>query len=133
MAVKTDETSDAGLRRFHVSEHLANERTHLAYIRTAIALISFGITINRFSLYLLQSQVLPEERARHGMLRDAENVGFGMVLTGLGLIALAMIRFLRVDKEIDRGEFRTNRVMVWILSAAALIIGAFSVIWLFRR
>ena len=43
----------------HLSEHLANERTYLAYLRTAISLISFGITINRFSIYLVQSKLPP--------------------------------------------------------------------------
>ena len=27
-----------------VNEHLSNERTHLAFLRTAVALITFGIT-----------------------------------------------------------------------------------------
>lgn len=116
-----------------VSEHLANERTHLAYIRTSIALISLGITLNRFSLFLLQSQTLPTEYVGRRILRDAENVGFGMVLFGLGLIALAAIRYTIVDRAIDRGTFRPNRVMVWVVSMAALILGGWSAIWLFQR
>lgn len=35
--------------------HLGNERTHLAYLRTTVSLIGFGITINRFSTYLIQN------------------------------------------------------------------------------
>ena len=38
----------------HVSEHLANERTILAWIRTAIAVMTLGIAINRFSLFLVE-------------------------------------------------------------------------------
>jgi len=36
----------------HVAEHLANERTILAWIRTAIAVMTLGVGINRFSLFL---------------------------------------------------------------------------------
>ena len=38
----------------HVSEHLANERTILAWVRTAIAVMTLGIAINRFSLFLIE-------------------------------------------------------------------------------
>jgi hypothetical protein len=34
-----------------VGDHLANERTYLAWLRTALSISAFGIAINRFSLY----------------------------------------------------------------------------------
>lgn len=40
--------------------HLGNERTHLAYLRTTVSLIGFGITINRFSTYLIQNDEAPK-------------------------------------------------------------------------
>ena len=44
----------------HVSEHLANERTILAWVRTAIAIITLGIALNRFSLFLVEfSHIVP--------------------------------------------------------------------------
>ena len=33
-------------------EYLANERTYLAWLRTAIAVIAFGFVLDRFSLYI---------------------------------------------------------------------------------
>jgi putative membrane protein len=33
-------------------EHQANERTFLAWLRTSITLIGFGLAINRFGLFL---------------------------------------------------------------------------------
>ncbi len=38
-------------------EHQANERTFLAWLRTAIALIGFGFAIARFGLFLSQINV----------------------------------------------------------------------------
>lgn len=60
--------------------HLGNERTHLAYLRTTVSLIGFGITINRFSTYLIQNDQAP--KGNRLMLHDASNAGFGMVLLG---------------------------------------------------
>ena len=45
-------------------EHQANERTFLAWLRTSIALIGFGIAIARFGLFLRQLQVAVTHQAR---------------------------------------------------------------------
>ena len=36
----------------HVTDHLANERTFLAWIRTGLATITFGFVVERFGLLL---------------------------------------------------------------------------------
>src|SRR5262245_385018 len=84
---KTDQ--DRTKQSPHLSEHLANERTYLAYLRTSISLISFGITINRFSLYLIQSDKVPERALSHWAMVDVGRVGFGMVVFGLLLMIWA--------------------------------------------
>src|SRR6185312_14597248 len=62
----------------HVSEHLANERTVLAWIRTAIAVMTFGVGINRFSLFLVEfGKVVPW--AGHAENVHAEQLGIGLV------------------------------------------------------
>ena len=134
--MRMDETPDVeheGLRHFRVSEHLANERTHLAYVRTAIALVGLGITINRFSLFLLQSEPAGTPSTEATVLRDGERVGFGMVALGLAVIAMAIWRYAKVDREIDAGFFKPNQAMVWALSLLVLALGGFSVTWLFLR
>ena len=90
--------------RTHVSNlrsHLANERTHLAYLRTTVSLIGFGITINRFSIYLIQ-QGLARRRALDLMLRDTGNAGLGMVVLGLALLVWSIYRYWRVGADIER-------------------------------
>ena len=54
---------DSPKKNPHVTDHLANERTFLAWIRTAIAVMTLGVAINRFALFLMEMhQVLPEVR-----------------------------------------------------------------------
>src|SRR5688572_32871412 len=69
----------------NLRSHLANERTHLSYLRTTVSLVGFGITLNRFSMYLVQQKELSEQHTRH-FLRDAGNAGLGMVVLGLLLL-----------------------------------------------
>ncbi len=117
-----------------LSDHLANERTYLAYVRTTIALISFGITINRFSLYLIQLKELdPTPMGRRLFLADTEQLGFTMVIAGIVLIIWSAIRYTVVSNQIERGEFVPNRTMIWLMTVGILALGALSVIWLFQR
>ncbi|HKD81123.1 MAG TPA: DUF202 domain-containing protein [Candidatus Angelobacter sp.] len=115
----------------HVSEHLANERTYLAYLRTAVSLISFGITINRFSLFLIQSKEVTERALTHFNLLGLSRVGFGMVIFGLLLMLWAGIHSTQVSQEIDRGDYRPNRRAAWIITLGVLLAGGISLIWIF--
>lgn len=115
----------------YAREHLANERTHLAYIRTAIALLTFGITLNRLSLYFLETGGRGAQLESRSLLREAGGIGAGMVLLGMALIAWAAMRYLRVCRAIERGEYRPNRTAILVFTALLFLLGAASVVWLF--
>jgi len=116
-----------------VNEHLANERTHLAFLRTAVALITFGITVNRFSLFLIINDKLAPGSGPFIPLFGVEQVGFSVVIVGALLIVWAAVRYQQVSRQIDRGEYRSNPRMVWIVTAAVLVFGVASLFWLFQR
>src|SRR5690349_3450303 len=92
----------------HLSEHLANERTYLAYLRTAVSLISFGITINRFSLFLIQSDKIPEHTSARFDMANMGRLGFGMVILGLVLMLWAGFHFSMVGRGIEKGTYRPS-------------------------
>jgi putative membrane protein len=123
--------AEAGATR--ISEHLANERTHLAWVRTAIALISFGITINRFSLYLIETRRLPEPRQAQAPLLDLGELGVGLALFGMGLLGWAGYRYERVDRAIDRGIYHPARRAMRVITLVVLALGAGMLFLLFRR
>ncbi len=68
----------------HFSDHAANERTFLAWVRTVIALMAFGFLIEKFDLFLryLAHVIHGRVGLSHAPL---------MHLVGEGIIALAMI------------------------------------------
>lgn len=121
------------LRHYRNSEHLANERTHLSYVTMAIALISLGITINRFSIYLLQNGKIESDRGPIDLLRNTSQLGLGMVLFGFALMVFALHRYLRVERAIDRDIFRSQRRFIEGITLMTLFGGALSIIWLFLR
>ena len=45
------------------SDHAANERTYLAWVRTAIVVMGFGFLIERFSLVMQQLELMPKTQS----------------------------------------------------------------------
>ena len=110
-------------------EHQANERTFLAWLRTSIALIGFGFAIARFSLFLrqLQTAVTQQQQLGRNAIFNSENLGVVLVIVGIIVIALAALRYNQVFWQIERGDYRPNRVMVWIITIVVIILGILSI------
>ena len=78
----------------------ANERTYLAWLRTALALIAFGFMLERFDLFLqmFEKTVGAGQLPHTGFVgRDA---GIGMVSMGLLVILLSTGRFVSMARQI---------------------------------
>jgi putative membrane protein len=114
------------------SEHLANERTHLAWLRTSIALVSFGVTLNRFSLYLTQQNKTPASSSRWA-LADVAHVGISMVVLGLVLLLYAAFRYEQVGREIERQTYHPHRRAILVITIAIILLAGGSLLFLFRE
>jgi inner membrane protein YidH len=87
------------------SDHAANERTFLAWVRTAIAVMAFGFLIERFDLFVRVAvpQLAQRELGSHGE-GVANWAGLTFILIGVVTIAVAWLRFSRTAKDIDRQD-----------------------------
>src|SRR5947209_20182579 len=89
-----------------VTDHLANERTFLAWIRTGLATITFGFVVERFGLVVLELD--PKTQSLFVLSFHASSL-IGVALTVLGVIILvfALIDFLRNRRAIDAEQFHS--------------------------
>ena len=118
------------------SDHAANERTFLAWVRTGIAVIAFGLVIEKFNLFMLTlaSAALPVEVPRPLLTalagRAGRYEGLALILGGVALLVLASARFVRTTRLLDDSEkhsasdVRTELIMSACL---ILIVGSFSI------
>ncbi|MCM3900766.1 MAG: DUF202 domain-containing protein [Pyrinomonadaceae bacterium] len=93
---------------------LAHERTLMAWIRTAVSLISFGFTIYKFLQYV------EKETGAPGKLIGAR--GYGLCMIGTGLVALLMAT---ISHRRDMQALRKKYVEV-PYSMAAVFAGVIS-------
>ncbi|MBH8554560.1 YidH family protein [Nostocaceae cyanobacterium CENA357] len=115
-------------------EHQANERTFLAWLRTSIALIGFGFAIARFGLFLRQlNTALTQQDSPTNPLFNSENLGIVFVIFGIIAIALAAWRYNQVFWQIERSDYRPNRLPVWVMTGVVIILGFFSIPLLLLR
>jgi putative membrane protein len=82
------------------AEYLANERTFLAWIRTAIAVLSLGFALAKFSVWMHD---LTKELGRP-VRGEGASVPMGESLMALGgvLAVLAAWRFLKVYAALEQ-------------------------------
>jgi len=82
------------------SDHAANERTYLAWVRTAIAIMAFGFLIERFDLFLASLSHISAKAVAGLHLRGSEWAGLLLIVFGALIVLLATLRFLRLRKSI---------------------------------
>ena len=102
-------------------DHLANERTFLAWVRTGIAIVVFGFAIGRFAIAIRQLGFVQGKAVQQSGL----SVWFGMVaiLAGVFLTIGGLIRYRLVRAQLDRGDFRAAGFIVDLVAIITALFG----------
>jgi putative membrane protein len=110
------------------TDHAANERTFLAWIRTGLAVIAFGFFLAKLNVIVdvTAGGSPPHAVAEHaGAITAvvARYAGLAMVVTGLAIIGRSSAGFERTRRAIDRDEvIRMPRSRVESLLSVVLAI-----------
>ncbi|MBD0362097.1 MAG: DUF202 domain-containing protein [Coleofasciculus sp. C3-bin4] len=113
-------------------EHQANERTFLAWLRTSITLIGFGLATDRFGLFLREKQTtVGEQEIPDYSLIASQSISIGLVIFGIIIIVLAVWRYNRVFQHIEQDNFQPSRFLVWVTAGIVILMGIISTPFLF--
>ena len=87
------------------SDHAANERTFLAWVRTAIAVMAFGFLVEKFDLFL---EIAVPSFGGHAASLSGHSfgniAGLALIMLGTGMVIVAAVRFIRLARRIDRDD-----------------------------
>ena len=102
---------------------LANERTYLAYVRTALAFIAFGFVIARFSLFAREFAALVHERVEEPGL--SASFGTAMAVFGIFVALLGARRYAATDRGLREGRVvLLSSVTGYVVSLFVAVVGA---------
>lgn len=116
------------------SDHAANERTFLAWIRTAIAVMAFGFLVAKFDLFL---KIAAHSLAAGGPEQHIPGADFGgaagaaLIIAGTVMVVLAAMRFIHTRRALDSANPQEGRVGADLALAAIMaILGVSLVVYL---
>lgn len=102
-------------------DHLANERTFLAWLRTGIAIVVFGFAIGRFAIAMRQIA-----QSQGGAPRTPElSVWFGTmaIMAGVLLTLVGLVRFHRTRRELESGQFEPAGFVIDLVGILSALFG----------
>ncbi|HXP00553.1 MAG TPA: DUF202 domain-containing protein [Luteibacter sp.] len=119
----------------HFTDHAANERTHLAWVRTAISMMAFGFLLERFDVYLIY--ITQVAQGPHPPLHTAasEWLGLGLLACGALTIIAATLRFYRNRRLIQSEDVEAyaGGPLVHVISILLVVMAIFLVAYVARQ
>lgn len=103
------------------SDHLANERTFLAWIRTSIALMGFGFVVVKFSLFVRQLSLAVTGHAITPSTGFSGVIGLSLVAVGALTALIGYLRYRRIEKQLIEGAFYPQSGLLLVLTAGVII------------
>ena len=112
------------------SDHLANERTFLAWIRTSIGIMAFGFVVVKFSLFVKQiSLILGKENIIHSKGYSGI-VGIVLVAVGTITAVLSYIRYKHSEKQLNEGYYKHSSLLITVLTTFIFLVSVFLIVYL---
>jgi putative membrane protein len=102
-------------------DHLANERTFLAWVRTGVAIVVFGFAIGRFAIAIRQFMQLEG----HDFRTAGITVWFGAIAIfgGVSLTIAGLVRYRHTRDDLESGKFKPAGFLVDLVGILVALFG----------
>jgi putative membrane protein len=108
---------------------LANERTYLAYVRTALSFVALGFVVARFSLFTREFAALVHVTLSGG--GASIQLGIAMILVGVTLAAFGAYRYVDARRLLGDAHVALSPLAAIVTAAIVAAFGAIVAIGLF--
>jgi putative membrane protein len=103
-------------------DHLANEKTFLAWVRTGAAIVVFGFAIGRFAIAMRQLAGFSGHPVR---TTAGLSVWMGSIsiLAGVAMVIAGLVRYRKTREQLDNGTFEPAGFVVDLVTIVTVLIG----------
>jgi putative membrane protein len=106
--------------------YLACERTMMAWVRTALSMISFGFTIGKFFEYVQTSRKEDSLKTLSGKSVSPDTLGLLLVFLGIAALAAASVAHARDVRRLEEEGLPHHRSLSLMGAIAIVLIGLFA-------
>ncbi|MCC3645137.1 MULTISPECIES: YidH family protein [Cytobacillus] len=108
----------------YIQQHLANERTFLAWVRTSIAVIGIGVLASTLHFNNVQ-------RVNKFADSIASSLSLFSLVTGLTILVYSTMNYFQVRKRINQQTYSSSRSLIYLITAVIILIFILLLIYLF--
>ena len=119
--IPNDKQTVTGESSNRARDHLANERTFLAWVRTGVAVVVFGFAIGRFSIAIRQFSMLQGKPVHTSGI--AVWIGMVAIVAGVILTIAGLVRYRLTRVQLERGEFQPAGFVIDLVAVLTAIFG----------
>ena len=101
-------------------DHLASERTFLAWLRTGLGFVALGIAIERFGQLDPVPTAAAKGKGGHPKKDKSEGLVRGLLATGSGSIAYGTARYFSNMRMLEKGSYKPSLYGAGALSLAVV-------------
>jgi putative membrane protein len=112
------------------NDHMANERTFLAWIRTSIGIMGFGFVVVKFSLFAREVTRAVAEQAVSSPGGHSMIVGIILVVVGALMLFFAYVRYDQTKKQIESNTYYHSSAFNKVITAVLLMVSILLIIYL---
>lgn len=112
------------------NDHLANERTFLAWVRTSIGIMAFGFVVVKFSLFVKQFSLMlgkAHEVKSHGLSAVA---GITLVAVGAATVIFSWFRYRNIEKQLNEGTYGHSSGLLMTLTGFIFLVSILLIVYL---
>lgn len=116
MQKKEQESKNQTKDSTYIQQHLANERTYLAWVRTSITIIGVGFLITNLHFATLTTP--------HVDLGDmlAKLIGLSSIIVGIITLIFTTFSYFKKGEDINQQTFRFTRITIILLTILMTLI-----------
>jgi putative membrane protein len=102
-------------------DHLANERTFLAWVRTSVAIVVFGFAIGRFAIAMRQLTAFQGNVPKTTGL--SVWMGMSSILAGVVMVVAGLMRYRKTRAQLEAGKFEPAGFIVDLVTILTALFG----------
>ena len=113
------------------TDHLANERTFLAWIRTSIAIMAFGFVVVKFALFVKQIGLVVTD-STEALPNRGYSAILGIVLLGVGILMalLSYFQYKRNERDLLSNTYNPSSKMSTLFTFVIILVGLLLIVYL---